>query len=148
MGINSFIGGVGSVTSILEETVQLSKSMIIADAVHDSKIVENVQGLQQRCGSLVRSLQDKLEFLDRASPASVDECLLLCSDLFSELEKDILRVAIETCSKSTGFATKSTVPRLRRSHHIPSLLETTTPHNLNHPSPHIAIHVTREERRG
>ena len=83
--------------------------MIIADAVHDNKIVENVQGLQQRGTGLIQSLQDKLEFLDRTSANSLDECLLLCSDLLNEVEKDILHVATETCSKGAGFSTKSTV---------------------------------------
>ena len=102
-------------TSILEETVQLSKNMSIADAVHDNKIVENVQSLQQQSVVLTQELQGKLEYLDPASSESVDACLLLCSDLLNEVEKDVLHVTTETCSRGTGFATKSTVslPRFK-----------------------------------
>ena len=92
--------------SILEETVLLCKNMSIADAVHDNKIVENVLGLQNRSARLIEDLQEKLS----EGPATdVGACLLLCTELSDELEKDVLQVATETCAKGKGFSTKSTV---------------------------------------
>jgi hypothetical protein len=90
----------------MEETIQLCKNMSIADAVHDNKIVENVQTLQNRSALLIEELQEKLS----EGPATdVEACLLLCNELSGEIEKDILHVATETFSKGKGFPTKSTV---------------------------------------
>jgi hypothetical protein len=83
--------------------------MSIADAVHDNKIVENVQSLQQQSSVLIQELRDKLEVLDRSSPLEIDACLICCSELHNEVDKDVLRVATETCTKGSGFSTKSTV---------------------------------------
>jgi hypothetical protein len=120
LGIGSLLGGSASLASILEETVQLSKSMSIADAVHDNKIVENVQGLKQRGSELIRELQDKLGILDRSNASELDACLLCCSELYNEVDKDVLHVATETCTKGTGFSTKSTV--ILDSHRIPPFI--------------------------
>ncbi len=107
LGINTFLGGSGgSLASILEETVLLCKNMSIADAVHDNKIVENVLNLQKQSGHLIEELQEKLS----EGPATdVGACLLLCTELSSEIEKEVLQVTTETCSKGKGFSTKSTV---------------------------------------
>lgn len=83
--------------------------MSIADAVHDNKIVQNVQGLQKRGSVLIQELKEKLEIVDRSSVSEIDDCLSLCSELYSEVDKDVLHVVTETCSKGTGFSTKSTV---------------------------------------
>ena len=84
--------------------------MSIADAVHDSKIVENVQNLQKRGSDLLRVLNKNIEGLELSSSAeSVEACLSLCTELLTEVQKDVLQVATETCSKSTEFTTKSTV---------------------------------------
>ncbi len=83
--------------------------MSIADAVHDAKIVENVQNLQKRCSDLLRVLNKNIEGLEPSSTESVEACLSVCTELLIEVQKDVLQVATETCSKSTEFTTKSTV---------------------------------------
>jgi hypothetical protein len=95
--------------------------MSIADAVHDSKIVENVQSLQRRCSELLRVLNKSIEGLELSSTESVEACLSLCTELLAEVQKDVLQVATETCSKSKDFTTKSTV--LSRTYHCFHLFE-------------------------
>jgi hypothetical protein len=90
--------------------VQLCKNMSIADASHDNTIAKNVQDVQERCETILNRL---IRLLDGAlDEGTVKSCLLLCSELNSEIEKDVLRVATETCAKTTEFATKSTVGTL------------------------------------
>jgi hypothetical protein len=107
---NTLLGGKGgTLGSTVDEIVQLCKSMSIADAVHDNKIVENVQNLQKRCSDLLTLLNTNVEGLELSSPESVEACLSICTELLTEVQKDVLQVATETCSKSTEFTTKSTV---------------------------------------
>ncbi len=84
--------------------------MSIADAVHDTKIVENVQYLQKRSIEMLDSLSGHIEGLELSPAESAEAALSVCSELIVEIQKDILQVATETCAKSSGFSTKSTVP--------------------------------------
>jgi hypothetical protein len=108
---NTLLGGKGgSLASTVEEIVQLCKSMSIADAVHDTKIVENVLNLQKRSIDILESLSGHIEGLDHSPAESAEAGLSLCTELLAEIQKDVLQVATETCAKSSGFTTKSTVP--------------------------------------
>ncbi len=108
---NTLLGGKGgSLASTVEEIVQLCKSMSIADAVHDTKIIENVQNLQKRSVEMLDSLSGHIEGLEHSPAESAEAGLSVCSELLAEIQKDILQVATETCAKTSGFSTKSTVP--------------------------------------
>ncbi len=50
---------------IVDACIQLWTRMLIADTVHDNKIVENVQFLQQDCVSMLAELRQCLLKLDR-----------------------------------------------------------------------------------
>jgi hypothetical protein len=107
---NTLLGGKGgSLASTVEEIVQLCKSMSIADAVHDTKIVENVQNLQKRSAEMLDSLSGHIEGLEHSPVESAEAGLSICSELLAEIQKDILQVETETCAKSSEFSTKSTV---------------------------------------
>ena len=83
--------------------------MSIADAVHDNKIVENVQNLQKKSIEMLDSLSGHIEGLEQSPAESAEAGLSVCSELLAEIQKDILQVVTETCAKGSGFSTKSTV---------------------------------------
>jgi hypothetical protein len=104
LGFRNFLGSSPtSSESLVEEAAQLCKSMCIADAVHDLKIVDNVQNLQSRSMEYARALRANLEQME------IEYSIQLCTDILNEMEKDILHVTTETCTKTSESVTKSTV---------------------------------------
>ena len=92
--------------AIIDDAIQLSIKMCIADAVHDNTVIENVQRLQSRSSHLLNILAGQLRIVqDRAS---LKTCQNTCQEVIQEVEKDVLAVETEMVCKS-DFTTKSTV---------------------------------------
>lgn len=110
LGINVMIGArASSVRSIIDETIQLSVKMCVADAVHDNTVNENVQTLQSRVSKLLEQLGSEIPSItDRAA---VEKCVHLCRLAMDEIRADVLSVETETIVKSE-FSTQSTVGEL------------------------------------
>ena len=77
--------------------------MSIEDAARQNSIVENLKSSKSRSLGMLQELRDNLEQSD------ADSCILLCTDILTEVQKEILHVPTETFNKSTENATKSTV---------------------------------------
>ena len=97
---------ISSARYIVEETLQLSIKMCIADTIHDKTVNENVHRLQRVIGDLLEQLSS--EIMGITDHASIEKCLLLCSQAIKEVQADVLTVETERVVKSE-FSNKSTV---------------------------------------
>jgi hypothetical protein len=110
----SFLGGFDTllrvnkdpILPIVEEITTLCIQMCIADALHDSKIIKNVQNLQSQALLLLNQLSEQIQNItDRAS---VESCKRICMKAIEEVERDVLRVETEVVSNANA-STRSTV---------------------------------------
>jgi hypothetical protein len=109
LGSNTLVGRQGNSSNLhetVDEAIQLSIKMCIADAVHDNTIIENVQNLLSRSLHLLSILAGQIH--DIRDRVSLKKCQGTCNEIIQEVEKDILAVETEVVCQSE-FATKSTV---------------------------------------
>ncbi len=91
---------------IVEEATTLCIQMCIADAMHDSKIIENVKNLQSKSLLMLNQLSEQIQNItDRAS---VEHCKRVCMKVIEEVERDVLAVETEVVS-NTSASSRSTV---------------------------------------
>jgi hypothetical protein len=91
---------------IVEEVATLCIQMCIADAMHDSKIIENIQNLQSESLLMVNQLSEQIQNItDRAS---AEHCKRTCMKIIEKVESDVLSVKTEVVS-NTNASSRSTV---------------------------------------
>ncbi len=115
---------------IVEDVTSLCIQMCIADAMHDSKIIENVQNLQAHSLVMLSQLSDQIQNVtDRAS---VENCKRICMKVIEEVERDVLAVETEVVS-STNASPKSTVLLFLGAFHrlINSVFDAIVSHHLH-----------------
>jgi hypothetical protein len=113
----NFLGGFDSLLRvnkdpllpIVEDVATLCIQMCIADAMHDSKIIANVQNLQSQSLRMLNQLQGQIQNITDRS--SVEHCLRLCRRVIEEVEVNVLEVETEVMS-NTAASPKSTVMKL------------------------------------
>jgi hypothetical protein len=96
----------GPLLPIVEDVSTLCIQMCIADAMHDSKIIANVQNLQSQSLRMLNQLSEQIQNITDRS--SVETCLRLCRRVIEEVEVNVLAVETEVMS-NTAASPKSTV---------------------------------------
>jgi hypothetical protein len=107
LGINRLIQGSGNaLDKIVDEAATLSIRMCVADAMHDNKIIQNVQRLQSRSLHLLENLSEQIKMI--SDSASVQHCKRLCKETMEEVDRDVLSIETEVLCKADS-SSKATV---------------------------------------
>ena len=109
LSINRLIqGSDNALDKIVDDAATLSIQMCVADAMHDNKIIHNVQRLQSRSLHLLEGLSEHIKII--SDIASVQQCKRMCKETIDEVDRDCLSIETEILCKGDSSSKATVLP--------------------------------------